>query len=74
MLKLSGIERTKKKATHFCRVVGMNLGLCFDAPKQDITQMSDHSVADKNEADRSYFSQTPAKVMLAMPCFSKGNE
>ena len=52
----------------------MNHGLCFDAPKQENSEISDHSVEDNNEADMSYFSQTPTKVMLAMSRFSKGNE
>ena len=46
----------------------------FDDPKQDITQMSDYSVEDNNEVDRSYFSQIPAKVMFAMSDFSKRNK
>ena len=72
--KLVGIERPENKATHFFRVIGMNRGLCFDAPKQEISQTSDHSVSDNNDADRSYFSQTPSKVILAMSGFCKGND
>ena len=73
MFTLSGVERPEKKATQFCRVIGMNRGQDFNAPKQDITQTSDHSVSDNNEADMSYFSQIPCKVMLAMSGFCKGN-
>ena len=72
--ELAGIERPQNEVMHLFRVIGMHRGVGFNAPKKDITQMSDHRVTDNNGVDKSYFSQTPAKSMLAMSGFIKGNE
>ena len=74
VFKKAGVERPQNKALHTCRTVGMNRCENFGVPKPDITQMSDHQVKSNNEADRSYFSKTPMKVMKAMSGFDSDND
>ena len=74
VFKKAGVERPQNKALHMCRTVGMNRCEIFGVPKPDITQMSDHQVKSNNEADRSYFSKTPIKVMKAMSGFDSNND